>query len=356
MYDLILKKEWIPDPENKDKKISKLIHQGSHPELVDRFLTNGFNHNISKNKFDRGWKPQRVVVANVIDRSMMDEHREHKHSFLLSKNVNFYEGNAFYDIGIPSYGFVEQVLDVISIYGGLTSYDLLIERTGEKGTPWKVRNGSRYIEEVPEKLRGFVKESEGLTEEEKSWELYDIESMYKPSSYRKWFSKIKVLAKQVDLAFNTHFHEELEEKANKEKEEYEAWKKENEANNPTQGVDVDEKKEPVTTETSHAEEPPKREKQEEAPSRKRTSSRTEEIPITWESLESFGYKGKEGFTEEVSTLIERITPDGDVVWKEGTGTLMACFDGCNYKGNSARSFESPDNNKITHCLWCNEKY
>jgi len=342
MYDLVLKREWIADPNNPDKKISRYLHKTSHPELVDRFETNGFNHNISKNKFDRGWKPQKVIIANVIDRSRMEEHREHKHSFLLSKNVNFYEGNSYYDIGIPSYGFIEQIFDVVSVYGGLTTYDLLVERTGEKGTPWKVRNGSRYIEEVPEKLRGFVSDKDHLTEEELSWELYDLDNIYKPTDHRKWFRKIKVLTKQIDLAFNTHFHEELEEKANKEQKEVDALKSETESKTTVQGFSSEDIKE----------EP----KHEEAPKRRRSSTESTNMEVSWETLEKFGYKGKEFFTEEVKNLIERITSDGDVVWKDNAGTLTECFEDCNYKGIQGRGFESPDNPIVKGCIYCSEKF
>lgn len=350
MYELVLKREWVPDPNNPDKKISRYIHKISHPELVDRFETNGFNHNISKNKFDRGWKPQKVIVGNIIDRARYEEHREHKHSFLLSKNVNYVEDKAYYDIGVPSYGFIEQVFDVVSIYGGLTSYDLLVERTGEKGTPWKIRNGSRYIEEVPEKLRGFVSDIDHITDEELSWELYDLDKIYKPTDHRKWFKKIKVLAKQIDLAFNTHFHEELEEKANKEQKEIDALKAETESNTTVQGFSSEtESKEDRVKESSP--------KVEETPKRRRSSSTEDNnLEISWETLEKFGYKGKEFFTDDVKSLIEKITPDGDVVWKDSAGVPTECFEDCDYKGIKGRGFESPDTPEVKGCIWCSEKF
>lgn len=344
LLDIVLAKDWVADPNNpkSDKKVPLYKHQKAHGELVDRFLTNGFNFGISKNKFDKGWKPQTMLLANVIDREQMKAHKEHNHTFLLSKNVNEWEGNKFYETGVPSYGFVKPVLDTISYYGALNSYDVVVTRVGSMDMPWKVRNAVKYTEEVPENLQKYVTSLDHLTDEELAFERYDLTSMFKHTSYRKWFKHIKVLLKQVDTIFNTHFHDEVEAKAKEEKEEWDAKKAESESSEKkvVQGTDVSQKAKSQRTRTRR-EEP------------KTQETNTESEGVTWEVLENLGYKGKKFFTQEVQAQIESLTDSGEIVWKSGNGELIPCTEECCYLGEEKRGMETPENDEIFKgCIYC----
>lgn len=349
LMKVVLEKEYVDDPEGKKnpdgsiKKVPNYIHQQAYPLLIDRFLTNGAGQGINPSPFPQGWRRQRKFMGNFIDRGAYDRHRETQAWFLLSKNVYIPEGKDFgiYDKGVSA-GITQRFNKLVQSYGGLNTFDIYVERTGEKNNPWTVIHAHRTIEEVPERYQDLVVASDDFTDEELSWTPNNIRKLFKPSSYSKWYRNHKVLLKEVDGVFHTHFLEEVKEKAEEEKAQFQQENEEQaEKSGEATKTQIDTQDNPIETPVKQEEstEVPKRQK------RERTSSGIR--PVTWEDLEAHGYKGEQWFTEELANAIEKVNNDGSISWKEGTSNPMECFDPC--------TFEQPDG-LSDGCIYCGEAF
>lgn len=337
LMDTVLKRTWVDKP-NSDKKEAVYVHQKSHPELVDRFLTNGYNFNKSSYQFDKGWKSTDKLFMNVIDRARVDEHKENKKYFLLSERANVVEDKVYFDRGIKSYTTYPDFLKLQSTYGAFNTFDMLITRIGTKDKAYEIYNASRLkegglLENIPEDLVDFISNDIELTEEEKSWEAYDLESITRPTSALKWFNRIKVLVKEVDGALHTHFYEELEKRAEEEKIVFEALRKEKEESEPSTSSS-----ETTTTPTSE-------------PSTRRGSAVESTSELTWDMLEAQGFKGKEFFTPEVKGMIKDTLDDkGNVIWNiDSSISNPLCT-------NTDCSQNSPEMSEVQGCIKCGTKF
>lgn len=348
LYNLVLDGTYVDDPHAPPKKdgtpSQKKIHthQKNHPDIVDRVFKNGINTGLAKGKFSNGMKAKRTFIANVIDREQMDRHREEKHTFLLSKNVREWEGKTFYDTGLPSYGFSEELDKLVQMYSSLKGYDLYVQRTGVKTNPYEVKNASKFVqvapEEIPKDFHSFVS-TEPLTDEELSWERYDLVDTFKHSSYSKWFKNMKVFLKQVDSVFNTRFHDEVESKAKEEdaKRKKEAEKAKKEESTTVQGTDL-----PATEETKADEVTPKRRPRKEAVA-------NNSLPLEWATFEKHGFTGEEYLTEELIAMmdsIEIVNNQLTILWKQGTELYDCDNADCNCK--------LPE--EATGCIKCSTVY
>ena len=85
------------------------------------------NDNLD-NAFESGWKPKAYVIANVIDRSMMQWHQENKKTVLLSKKVSDNNGTPWYEPGIPNMLYNSLYEVVIPVYGDWETYDIALVR------------------------------------------------------------------------------------------------------------------------------------------------------------------------------------------------------------------------------------
>jgi hypothetical protein len=349
LMDTVLKRDWIDDPKgatNSDgtvKKVPVYVHEEAYKKLVGYFKNNGFDFNGSKNQYDKGWKVREGFVANVIDRIAIDRHRELQKTLVLSKSITVdEEKNRMYvnDYGIPSFGFVKPLFDLMGSYGQPNTFDMYIERTGEREMPWKIKNASRVIDEVPEFYHEFVSTDSGLTDEELSWERYDLDARFGVTSYLKWFKRAKVLIKEVDTSFKSYFFDELEEKAEKDKAEFDKKKKEETTSGATTGFTSEQTAEP-TPEPSPEPEP--------APAERRRRGATEEAvePDTWSTLASHGFKG-EMFYESNKPFIKSVDSTGNVTW-ETSKDIVGCT-------NATCDFETPEEPSIEGCLYCGAKF
>ncbi len=359
LRDVVLKREWIKDPDSKEgKKKALYVNEHNHPELVDRLLTNGKNHGISKNMFDKGWYAQPTLFANVYDPTMPKAHSERKSWAILSKHVNLVKADvegqsdkAYYDWGVPARGTIPQLRELVSHYGALNSYDVLMARPASKDDSWKIRNATRYIEEVPDSLKELVNESEDFNEEQKTWELNNIEVLTKISDDAKWFKAFKVLFQQVDLAFKTNFHDEMEAKAKIADEIKAKIKAEKEADSPQ----TEKKKEEVPVSNNETPAPTRSRTRAEAPKAEETDK------ITWQKLYDLGYKVTEDkFTPEIQAMISHIDENNIVRWKSDAGELIPddaeCMKLTEVPALKEESFSSPENPAIGVCLSCGRSW
>lgn len=214
--------EWI------DKKRVNVVEQ-RYPEIYNIITKNGLSGADKRAIYDRGWEGQLKLVMNVIDREQMDWHKEHKHTMLLSKNIGVgKDGRLWPEEGVPSWGFSSLLGQLFKFYKSWEKYDIGITRTGIKETPYRVINACKHIEEVtPPELANLVVNLP-LTEEEASWERYDLSKIFGVTRYTKIYNKLRVTIARIDATLGTNFEAELKNLVEKEKEEFAAMRAANE--------------------------------------------------------------------------------------------------------------------------------
>ena len=192
--------------------------QEKNPALYDKVDKNGFDPSDFRYKVDKGWAGRAVFLANVIDRGQMDTHRSTKHSMLLSKKISYKGDKEYAEDGVPAYGFVDKLIPKVVAYGPWEGYDLSVRKTGQMSNPYQVCVASRVPEEVQSDVRQYIVAQNELTEEEASWERYDLNKLYATTSYTKLWNRLRDTIRAIDKELDTHFYEELKELADKEKE------------------------------------------------------------------------------------------------------------------------------------------
>lgn len=192
--------------------------QEKNPTLYDKVDKNGFDPSDFRYKVDKGWAGRAVFLANVIDRGQMDTHRSTKHSMLLSKKISYKGDKEYAEDGVPAYGFVDKLIPKVVAYGPWEGYDLSVRKTGQMSNPYQVCVASRVPEEVQSDVRQYIVAQNELTEEEASWERYDLNKLYATTSYTKLWNRLRDTIRAIDKELDTHFYEELKELADKEKE------------------------------------------------------------------------------------------------------------------------------------------
>lgn len=203
-----------------------------YPNIWNQVKLNGLDPLKDKRaKYEKGWEGREVLIMNVIDRARMDWHREHKHTFILAKDVTpMKDGTgAFVTEGISTYAVMSKLASLFGAYKSWEKYDLAITKTGQMSEPYKIVNASHSPMEVAEEMRKYISEVPQLTDEEKSWERYDLAKLYKVTSYTKIYNRLQNTIKRIDSALDTHFYEELLVEVEREKAEFEAKKAEQEA-------------------------------------------------------------------------------------------------------------------------------
>lgn len=187
------------------------------PEIFNIVDRNGFTSKDPSFIFDKGWTGRNVLLMNVLDRELMDWHKENKHTALVSRNIGVgKDGTEFPEIGVPSYGFSGALGNLFKFYGSWEKYDIGITRTGLKEAPYRVVNASKYIEETGDK--SSLVSSEPLTEEERAYTQYDLNKLFQITNYTKIYNHLKGKIARIDAALDTNFLEELKFLVDKEKE------------------------------------------------------------------------------------------------------------------------------------------
>lgn len=194
----------------------------AHPEIFNIVEKNGLEATDPRAKYERGWKGSEVLIMNVIDRGKMDWHRENKHTMLLAKSVTpGQNGGDFVSEGISAYAVSQRLNLLFKSYGSWEKYDIAITRTGKMDTPYYLVNATRVPEEVEASVRGLISSEPSLTEEEKSWERYDLSKLFRITTATKIYNKIKGTIKKIDAALGTDFLSELQSKVEEEKKLFE---------------------------------------------------------------------------------------------------------------------------------------
>lgn len=291
--------EWVPGSNGKNEKKYKYA---GYP-WYDKVIHGGFNPTDQQYSWSKGWSGQQVVIFNVIDRED-DWCKENKHTKLLSKRVNQVvqdDGKVveYADTGVPSYGFLTKLSELVGKYGSWEKYDVAITKTGEMTSPYVVKNATAFAKcpediaraELGDKLE-FVSQDISLTPEELSYERYNLKNNFKVTSYQKLLSDFGNTIKLIDGDLRTTYYDELKALADKEKAEYEAKKAEEAANAPA------EESTPTETISESTEKP--------------TRSRVVDMTLSAEKITAL--KGWDSLTEEERKLIKdvELNDDGSV--------------------------------------------
>jgi hypothetical protein len=327
IYDLVTSGNWVDTdvllPNGKKKREKKCIYEESHPSIFYRVTKN----NRIEQPYEKGWLPAKSVVINVIDRHDMEWHRQNKHTKLLSRNVNVDKnGIAWYDAGVPESLYNTIWDEIVEKAGWFDEYDIAIRRI--EGDPYyRVYHAEKGDWQIDENVKQFVVKG-SLTDEEKSWEKYNIDSITKVTSYYKIKKNLESIIGQIDKTFNKKFTEELNDFLEMERKEWEKNK-----------TIIDETKPEV----------PKEIKSEPKKVLQRGESTTES---TKEIIEVFSvnfldkkiYQGIDKLDDKMKAQIIGLNEkDGSLIYSKDSPQLYGCKDKkCN--------FESPEN--FSFCPKC----
>lgn len=253
---------WIPDPSKPGKTMKDPIHKNeSWYETVTKA---GFSSSDPKDEFNykttKGWGGQEVVIMNIIDRE--DSWcADNKHTKLLSKKVGESvgaNGQTIYwpEKGVPSYGFLSKLRTLTGQYGSWEKYDIAVTKTAEMQNPYNVKNATAMtkpevlaagLKEVPDEKIKFVSQNNTLTTEELSWERYDIDKLFAPTSYQKLLRCFGNTIKNIDASLNTTYYDKLKALADDEKAQWESSTPETPAQ--TESVPMEESAVPTSSST-----------------------------------------------------------------------------------------------------------
>lgn len=233
LYNKVMEKTYV-------NKKPVYVNEAKFPELFKLVSKGGFKESDGfAFTYSKGFKGDRVVIYNVIDRSD-DWCAKNQHTKILARDVTIDDQNRVWaKEGIKSFGFITKIRDLIGKYGNPEKYDVAIKKNGEKDNPFDVKNASRLKEkEMMEELinndGSQVDESliapEGLlTQGEMAYKRYDIEKLFHPTYYGVLLKRIPSVFKLCDASLGTNFFEELQGLAEREKAEWEKTRAENEA-------------------------------------------------------------------------------------------------------------------------------
>jgi len=315
----VLEADWVKgkDEQGNEKNILKYRHLAKFPSMVGQVLYSNLLESNPARKFGllgRGWSGRQFFLMNVIDRQSLDWHRENKHTVLLSKGVNIKkleDGTIleFADPGVPSYGFVPIITgSVMAFYGFWEKYDMGVERTGLQNPPYRIFNASKNPEMVLDKgLQKLINPNPGLSDEEKSWERYDLDKLFRITTATKILNHFKGFLTIVDANLGTHFINELTKLSEAEKAQWDA-EREEEAE-----ITVDAPEETVVVE----------EKKPEPVKEAEIVSERSEVDI------KFQLPGWSKLTGEEKAMIDSASKEGDswsLKYKDGVRVRSLCVD------------------------------
>lgn len=215
VIDLVLDGRFVGNGEGRHKEYT---YEQSHPECFKRVR---WNDNES-NPYENGFWPSAYVNINCIDRSDMEWHKENKHSKLLSKRASkIGDSDTFYfETGIPQTCYNTIFDEVVEPFGDWEDYDIVIRKLNSQ--PWyKAYSGTHDFNRLSDVAKTLVVDGP-LTEEERSWERYDLDQLYGVTSYSKIKAKLGEFIRKVDVDFKKNFTEELDALVEKEKEQWKA--------------------------------------------------------------------------------------------------------------------------------------
>lgn len=221
IIDRVNSVEWrkSKDPKDPSKTITTkaYVNQEKYPDIFGIVGWSGLPADNKQRKFGlvgHGWRGREVLIANVLDREIMEWHKSFKHSALLAKKITYKDNpdgtsTEFIDKGIPAWGLGELLNNLRKTYGDWEKYDIGFTRKGTKENPNALFNATRTPEQVPEALQDVVGEFGDLSDEERSWEKYDISKIFRVTPYTKIYNRLRLTIERIDACFGTFYADEL---------------------------------------------------------------------------------------------------------------------------------------------------
>lgn len=229
LYESVTESEWhnwkegeLKDP-NRPRSTDKGYYMDKHFGLPSY---NRITQNKKENSKQFGhFRARKRVVLNVIDR-MDDWCVQNKHTKILTSNYSPFQikdenGETktlfFNDVGIS-----EQVYELFysQVLEFRTHWDLdIIIRKEDKQTFVQ----DCFEDKIKPEIKKIIK-LDVLSEEESKYERYDLDKLFKHSTYNKLIVNFSNLFKQVDIDLKTNYYDELKhlyeaEKIEKDKEQ-----------------------------------------------------------------------------------------------------------------------------------------
>lgn len=240
-----------------DNQTGEKIFKHAHTKTFQRINSN----KADWDQFPPDFKFKQRVLMQVIDRK--DSWcSENKHTKILFSKVDSWvpkdstdnkEIEMAREYGVPSM-FYELIWEDIVRHSTWEEdgipIDIIAYATGKLPVAYKVYDAEDTKKISEESMK--VASADSLTDEEKAYEMYDLDAIYKETSYRKLKDTFSGLFKQFDVDFNQNFFEELCVLADKEVKENEEEKNDEAATDINEKVE--DKKEEVRVERSKKEE------------------------------------------------------------------------------------------------------
>lgn len=313
---------------------SKLYkHSSTHPLVYERVAKNSKPKDAKGYSYENGWKPSGFVIWNVIDR-MDDWCKQNNHTKLLSKRVSFgQDGTAYFDAGIGKMLYNSIIDDIVEFNGNWEDYDVVLEKL-DVDPFYKALHSIDDAKKIFDPTAKAAVVQGALTNEELAYEKYDLDKLFKITSYQKILKRLGLFIQQVDKAFSTNFYPELVTLVEAEKVE---WEK----NNPTELVDNHTPINQSTVETNKG----TVENMVQPPVRQRPAAKVESSVFDINNYKSV-YKNIEALTNEEKAYIIGIADDQKLgfTFTSDAGMAYACSCGV----------VVPE--KITTCYNCGAKF
>jgi hypothetical protein len=203
IWNLVMAGKWNPNKNAKD-----YFNAEKYPMIFNRVNKN----NRVNQKEEKGMKVNKVMGINSIDYKDYEWHKENKHYALLSKKASISDDGktVFYEIGVPQELYHTIMNNVVQDYGNWSNYQIAIRRN--KIEPYyEVWHAYKDFEKVNnrDKTVSELIVNSAITEEELSWEPYDLDEIFKVSPNKKWFTRLGKFIQQIDVLFNKNYYNEL---------------------------------------------------------------------------------------------------------------------------------------------------
>ena len=331
IIDLVLDGKMVGSGDSRHREYT---YETVHPECFRRVR---WNDNES-NSFESGWYPTSFVNINCIDRSDMSWHKENKHTKLLSKRASKIgdTDNFYFDTGIPLACYNAIFDNVVEPFGDWEEYDVVIRKMSS--SPWYTAlSGTHDFARLSDVVKTIIIDGP-LSEEEKSWERYDLDQLYGVTSYSKIKAKLGKFIQKVDVDFGKHFTEELDSLVAKEKAEWEAKKPKQTESAPAPAVSASSEEDDglymvppapeakptvLNVESLNASsEIPSRPVKEEIPTRTPRA-----VEIDWVGLANGTYNGTKYLgvplmTDEEKDFVLGVQDDGQFIYRKKEGVVL----------------------------------
>lgn len=298
------------------------------------------NNRTAKEKFAREVFPKSRVLMNVIDRHD-NWCAENNHTKVLSSKAQPYSFKndkgeeqtiTYVDRGVPI-SIYSTIWETVISPRGHWDLDIIIKKLKKTETQtanYSIRDAKEdKISEESKKIASI----KPLTAEELKYEAYDLDDIFKPTSFYKLDKEFKNWFKQADLELGTKFYAELQDLAMEEMKARQTNEKDNQKVYSIS--DVVNENETVEADVEESKEEPKQERKGRVQT---TSNVSLETLSYWKNLDIDDQ-------EDIKKVFKEFSADGKTMLFNDSAVTVPC-DKCKKM--------LPDT--VMHCPYCDAKF